>query len=289
MTQEGANVDMLKAHQYIIKQNTLEEDLEAYGLSRDQVNSIRIPDLTFNYTNDPDELVRIRNFITRYEWLGKPSLYPTHYFTAYWGNILVCAVTMDMPAAFSKMLGKNTRKLERLISRGASISFAPKNTASAILSWAMRWMIENTGYRLFTAYADPEAGELGTIYQALNFYYLGNNYGTSVKYLYKGRWVSDRTFRSRSAYKRYAKALGITWKPEWQHKERILWYNMPEEIENKLRQASKDFMGNLEKKTGTKKHKYAYVLGSDKRETRKLRQLFLDRNKIYAYPKERGK
>ena len=37
------------------------------------------------------------------------------------------------------------------------------------------------------------------------------------------------------------------------------------------------------------KHKYVYVLGRDKRETKKLRQM-LERNvQIYSYPKERGK
>lgn len=37
------------------------------------------------------------------------------------------------------------------------------------------------------------------------------------------------------------------------------------------------------------KHKYAYVLGKDKRETKSLRKMFTDRNKVFAYPKQRGK
>lgn len=37
------------------------------------------------------------------------------------------------------------------------------------------------------------------------------------------------------------------------------------------------------------KHKYAFVLGRDKRETKQLRKKFLDMNKTYPYPKERGK
>lgn len=35
------------------------------------------------------------------------------------------------------------------------------------------------------------------------------------------------------------------------------------------------------------KHKYAFVLGRNKRETKQLRQQFLQNNKIYPYPKER--
>ena len=78
-----------------------------------------------------------------------------------------------MPNAFSKLLGKNTNDLERLISRGACISWSPKNLGSAFLMWCLRWMVKNTDYRIFTAYSDPTARELGTIYQACNFYYLG--------------------------------------------------------------------------------------------------------------------
>ena len=37
------------------------------------------------------------------------------------------------------------------------------------------------------------------------------------------------------------------------------------------------------------KHKYAFVLGKDKKETKQLRKKFLELNKIYQYPKERGK
>ena len=37
------------------------------------------------------------------------------------------------------------------------------------------------------------------------------------------------------------------------------------------------------------KHKYAYVLGKNKMETKNLKKLFESRNKTYQYPKERGK
>lgn len=36
-----------------------------------------------------------------------------------------------------------------------------------------------------------------------------------------------------------------------------------------------------------KKHKYAYVLGANKKETDMLRKKFLSKNKVLAYPKER--
>ena len=69
----------------------------------------------------------------------------------------------------------------------------------------------------FTAYSDPDARELGSIYQALNFYYLGTGNGVPYKYEnpYKpGQLVTDRFFRIWRTYRRYAAELGIEWQSE---------------------------------------------------------------------------
>ena len=194
-----------------------------------------------------------------------------------------------MPNAFSKSLGEDTSQLERLISRGACISWSPKNLASAFVMWCIKYMVENTQYRLFTAYSDPAAKELGTIYQACNFYYLGQSFGGKAKYVnpYTGKLVSDRFFRQRTAYKKYANELGIEWKKEYTTKTGMNWKEIPNEIENKLRLYSKSKQKDAKKIDIVQKHKYAYVLGRDKRETRALRKLFLAKNKIYEYPSER--
>ena len=76
---------------------------------------------------------------------------------------------MGMPNAFSTLLGEKTKEIDRLIARGASASWTPKNLGSHILMMCMKWMVENTPYRLFTAYSDPTAKERGKIYQGLNF------------------------------------------------------------------------------------------------------------------------
>jgi len=174
-------------------------------------------------------------------------------------------------------------------------------------------MVKNTRFRLFVAYSDVEAKELGTIYQACNFYYLGKKSG--AKYQYKiesGKWVSDRYFRSRSVYKRLAKGNGIVWQNEWQEKkidkkgkeklsDNVLFKIMPENIANRIKWLSKSYMQSCEKREMQLKHKYAYVLGYDKPETRYLRKYFEEKNKIKNitkikdkternnyYPKERG-
>ena len=152
-------------------------------------------------------------------------------------------------------------------------------------------MVDNTQWRLFTAYSDPTAKELGTIYQACNFYYMGQTAGTTTRYInpYTGKVVSDRYFRQKTAYRKFAKELNIEWQKDWVHATGMNWDKMPKEIEKQLKDYSKYKQTVCEKISMPSKHKYAYVLGKDKKETKHLRKIYEERNKIYPYPKERGK
>jgi hypothetical protein len=69
----------------------------------------------------------------------------------------------------------------------------------------------------------------------------------------------------------------------------MVWENIPPEVEKKLRDQSKLKQSQSKKVDFPSKHKYAYVLGATKSETKKLRKEFESRNTIYPYPKERGK
>lgn len=276
--------------QYDIRIKNFEEDLDLAGLNEGIVKDLRTKDFTLQQEDKNNVFDEIKTFIERHEWLGKMSLYPTHFFTARYNGILAGVVIMDMPNAFSKMLGDDTKKKERLISRGACVSWSPKNLASKLISFGVKWMVKNTNYRLFTAYSDTEANELGTIYQACNFYYLGKKFGSGYQFkLENGKWVSDRYFRSRSVYKRLALENGIIWNNAWQNKDLVYFDRMPMEIAIKIKKLSKDYQRSCEKRKIEPKHKYAYVLGKDKKETKYLRKIFEERNRTYEYPKIRGK
>lgn len=275
--------------QYNIRIKNYNDDILEAGLTDDEVKILKISDFELQFEEKKNIFNEVKNFIERHEQLGKVSLYPTHFFTARYKGILAGVVIMDMPNAFSKLLGDDTKQIERLISRGACVSQSPKNLASKLISFAMNQMVKNTQYRLFTAYSDTEAKELGTIYQACNFYYLGKKSGASYQYkIESGKQVSDRYFRSRSVYKKLAKQNNILWKDEQQKGDLVYFDKMSEEIAKKIKQLSKDYQNSCEKRKLENKHKYAYVLGANKKETKKLRKLFEERNKIYKYPKERG-
>lgn len=286
------NYDRSWCYQYQKRLDTLKEDLTAYGWTEDSIKNISLDDFEFKPITSDIEKKEAAEFIKRYEWLGTIGSFPTHWFTARYKGILGGVVIMSMPNSFSKLLGDETKKLERLISRGASASWCPFNLGSKFLMWCIKWMVNNTDYRLFTCYSDPQAKEIGSIYQGLNFYYLGQKSGASVRCVNPYNpdvIISDRAFRARSMYKRYAKDLGLVWEKSWCNDQKMLWENIPDLIEYMLRQKSKDMYDAAEKIYFPAKHKYAYVLGRDKKETKELRKKFEQLNKLYDYPKERGK
>ena len=83
--------------------------------------------------------------------------------------------------------------------------------------------------------------------------------------------------------------MGIEIQPTWVGDKSVNWDKIPNDIEEKLREYYRDMFKTEEKIEFPSKHKYALVLGRDKRGTKQLRKKFLEMNKTYPYPKERGK
>ena len=278
--------------QYDIRLSKEKEDREFIKNTFNiEIEDISIKDFEIRQITSKEDKQEAIEFIKRYEWLGTITQYSTHYFGAYYKGVLGGVTIFSMPNAFSKLLGEDTKNLERLVSRGACASWTPKGLASHFLMSSIRHMVATTQYRLFTAYSDPTAKELGTIYQSTNWYYLGQKSGTTTRYVnpYTGKVVSDRFFRQKTAYKKYAVELGIEWKKEWTGKSGVNWELVPDEIEKQLRDYSKKKQSESKAIEYPNKHKYAYVLGRSKLETKRLRKILESNVKIYPYPKERGK
>lgn len=274
-------------YQYQRRLDTLEEDKINLGWDDDFIRKIDLNEFVFEKISSKEDKEKCTNFIKRYEWLGTIGSYPTHWFTASYRGVLGGVIIMGMPNSFSKLLGDDTKNIERLIARGASASWCPKNLGSKFLKWCMNWMVQNTQYRLFTCYSDPQAKERGVIYQSLGFYYLGQGSGTSVRCINpynKDKIITDRAFRARSFYKRYCHDLGIDYGNDWFGDQSVHWENIPDDIEKKLRDYSKEMYEKSEKIHFPKKRKWAYVLGKNKKETRELKSKFLELNKVYDYP-----
>lgn len=283
--------------QYDIRLQKLEEDKERLGLTDEDIKNISVSDFEFKHIpkDNKDECDRVNKFIERYEWLGKTHVWSTHRFACYLDGEMGGVVIMSTPNSFSSLIGKENKGREKLISRGACASWTPKNLGSWLISKSIDWMAKNTEYVLFTAYSDPEAKELGTIYQACNFYYLGQQSGSKKVYLDPKRkhlgWIGSRSFVYRSCYVNYARELGYEFNhSEWlNEKRKIDWKSIPDHIEKELKQYAKDYRNSCESRRSEPKHKYAFVKGKNKRETRKFKEIFeeLNKNRIQDYPKNR--
>lgn len=290
-----------KCWQAHISELNRDSDLQKSGLSLDEVSSLRTSDFDFEYvpSESKEACQEIKLFIQKHEWLGKLPNRPTHRFTARLkkNGQLAGTIIMAVPNAFSNLLGKENKNKEKLISRGACISWAPKNLGSWLISSSIKWMVKNTEFRYFTAYSDPEARELGTIYQACNFIYLGQTSGTAKQYLdpdypEKG-WFSDREFRKKSKYFRYAAELGIdkdTWR-SWMKKYSPNWDVIPPDVKLNIKERESQYRQSCQCRAVPAKHKYVYILGASKRETKALLKKFEESSpkKVgLEYPRDRG-
>ena len=116
MIQERLNTyDKDQCWQYDIRVKNLEEDLTECGFTKEYVETLRVPDFSFVNVTDKKEQQRLKQFIERHEWLGNLSQYTTHWFACYHKDIIAGVILFNMPNAFSKTLGENTKELERLI------------------------------------------------------------------------------------------------------------------------------------------------------------------------------
>lgn len=194
-------------------------------------------------------------FIREYEWLGYLGQ-ANYYYGFYWGDDLGCVICFSMPPSWQAARGFCGEKYEDrvlLLSRGASTWWAPRNTGSYCIRRVLDDIEKNTRYRIIYAYADPRAGEVGIIYQALNWYYIGTT-REQTWYLPKGEYETS--------------IFGFTTR------------TIPKELKGKkwLEEAGLE----IEEYKYPVKHRYVTFLG-DKRERKEYRDNL--RYEVLPYPK----
>jgi len=123
--------------------------------------------------------ITAKNIIIEYEWLKTIPLVTNYHFGLYFkinnkeylGGVLIFSNDYAENTGVWKNYGFEDKIL--LLSRGVCLWWTPKNSASFFISKVCKWIKNNTKYRIITATVDPSAGEIGTIYQSLNWYYVG--------------------------------------------------------------------------------------------------------------------
>jgi hypothetical protein len=231
----------------------------------------------------------MNKFVQKYEWLRSIGVSAKWCFSARVHDILAGMQAFNEPAAYSGTFGKDAIKLECLIQRGCTISWAHEHLGSKMLMYSVRWMVNNTSKRVFYGYSDPSAGEIGTIYQACNFKYLGNTFGTDWKYT-NPNWRNGKEFcahsmKRTSLLKQWCKWNNIKIEDGWlkpngfkdlsviPKKVKQAWYTWGDKIIKESTRIPVD-----------KKGKYVLIKGKNRREQEELDKIF-SVVKTFPYPK----
>jgi hypothetical protein len=180
-----------KAHQRLIREHMAQQpepDIkEKRRLAADFKNA-SVREISYN---------EAKNVIMANEWLGNLG-------TTEWAFGLYCGKHLAGVACFGSTAGTNVaasicgaehRHKVTTLCRGACVHWAHPHSASFLVSAACREMTKK-GYHIVVAYSDPEAGEVGTIYQACNFLYCGQTnpseqFRTPDGKIYDSRQVSN--------------------------------------------------------------------------------------------------
>jgi len=260
------------SHQKQIRDSLLRDDLRRLG-SRFYGLTPRDFDLSVEEFT-PEH----RRFIETYEWLGTVGFGHKQVFTARYLGELGGVVIITEPYQYGRHVRALPAKSDALISRGACAGWTPKNLGSRLVMYACRWMVAHTLKRVFVAYTDARAGEIGVIYQACNFSYLGQVSGSKLFRMVDGSVRGAQWFRRTASITRVWKDVGIATDSSWFKPSGFL--NRANVPLDKLKLAEKVLRSEvIEELSAVRKGKYCLILGRGKAQTRQLRQnaLFLAR------------
>lgn len=160
------------AHQFKIRQNKQKEELNKLSFN---INDISLK----NSIVRPITRLECEKMINEYEWLGYLPKYSKYHFGLFFnvnGEEYLGGVVSYQPEYGDNMnVWDNygfTGKIIQL-SRGTCTWWSPKNSASFMISKTIKWLEKNTEYEVISSTVDPNAGEIGTIYQSMGWYYVG--------------------------------------------------------------------------------------------------------------------
>lgn len=120
--------------------------------------------------------------ILKYEWLQSMGRGVSAYYGLKLdGELLGASCWGRMGGAVGNICGTEYAKQTVCLMRGACVPHAPDNSASFFTRNACRQAYKDFGWEVTFAYSDTvDAGEMGTVYQACGWYFLGEGIGSNV-------------------------------------------------------------------------------------------------------------
>ena len=144
-----------------------------------------------------------KQIILKYEWLGTlPNC--NHFYGIFFGDYCAGVTCVGVGVGGANVYAYKEFKLNNqyefaYLMRGANVHWSPTGANSKLVSWTCRLLPKQTGARLIIAYSDSDAGEIGTIYQACNWVFVGKGQSTQ-------QWIAPN---GRVFDQKYASNLGV--------------------------------------------------------------------------------
>jgi hypothetical protein len=191
-----------KAHQRIIRENKQQTDVG--GLFGYPIN----PDIKKALLKEVDYQTA-KKIIEEYEWLGTMGTTQFHYgiyFDGVCGGVVCFGYFQAMNTnsgghPYAPYIGEKYAQNGIQLTRGACAWWVHEHSGSKLIAYGLRQMAKK-GYKYAVAFSDSEAGEIGTLYQATNWYYLGVSKTIHYDIYYKNGklFKNDRDFFKQYGY-----------------------------------------------------------------------------------------
>tara|TARA_R100001163_G_C5000604_1_gene149871 strand:+ start:65 stop:829 length:765 start_codon:yes stop_codon:yes gene_type:complete len=156
----------------------------------------------------PVTILTAKKIIEEYEWLGCLAAFTKYQYGIFFDN--VCGGVVTYSPEYIENLGRwdkygYSNKI-LLLSRGACVHWSHKHSASKLISQSIKMLPKK--YKVITATVDDLAGEVGTIYQACNFYYVGSMRDSNPKLNSKkgdrdGWLINNKLYGSRALRQKF--------------------------------------------------------------------------------------
>jgi hypothetical protein len=166
-----------------------------------------------------------QQIILKYEWLGTLPNNANRFYGIFFGPYCAGVSCVHVGGGGANINAHKEWGVEpgelAYLSRGACVHWAPPGTNSRLTAVACRLLSKETSAKLVIAYADTDAGEIGTIYQACGWTYVGRGSATQQWIAPNGRVYDQKhpsNLRQRFGGTReeWVKALiRDGWKRQW--------------------------------------------------------------------------
>jgi hypothetical protein len=171
------------------------------------------------------------SLILRYEWLGKCGKGASAFYGLKIGDELLGAAVFGVGTSHQSRNICGEKFIPQTVSlmRGCCVHFAPKKAPSHLIRHATRLANMDYGWRIFIAYADDTAGEVGIVYQRAHWKYIGQGLGRPKGNVHlnwrkpDGTEVSSQTIHHQNLTKRELFALGYEAVPV-KPKKKYVWF-----------------------------------------------------------------